>query len=79
MIDLRCEMIDMSLIKSDFNEMAVPGNYRKEVVNNIKNSRYNNSYGCINVPVEFLDLSYEIAAGSYLFVLGEGVDNYLVD
>jgi hypothetical protein len=38
----------------------------------------NMSYGCINVPVQFLNLIRPYAVGSFIFVVSENQTNYLV-
>jgi len=65
-------------IGSDFNKMFVSKNYRKLVLDNDNNSTFNNSYGCINVPSEFLKLTNDKAVGSLIFVIGESENNYLI-
>jgi len=65
-------------IGSNFNNMYVSENYRKLVLTNHNNSMFNNSYGCINVPSEFLKLTNDKAVGSLLFVIGEDEYDYLI-
>lgn len=66
-------------IKSNFNQISVPKSYRENILRNINNNIYNNSYGCINVPEGFIQLTEKHAAGSLLFVLGEEKEHYLVE
>jgi hypothetical protein len=67
----------MSLIESDFKTINVPKKYIKEIIVNDTNKTYNNSFGCINVPEEFLKLANQYAVGSLVFVMGENND-YLI-
>jgi hypothetical protein len=67
------------LIKTDFKEIAVPKSYRDQIVNNINNNIYNNSYGCINVPEGFIKLTEKQAVGALIFVIGEEKENYLIE
>lgn len=66
------------LIKSDFTNPSVPTTYRTKVLENLNNSFYNNSFGCINVPEKFLELSDKYALNAKVFVLGENQNDYLV-
>jgi hypothetical protein len=59
------------LIKTDIDSPKVPIEYRKKILNNINNTYYNNSFGCINVPKNFLDKTRHLAKGSFLFVMDE--------
>lgn len=68
----------VSSIGSDFNEINVSENYKKLISENDNNSKFNNSFGCINVPEEFLELTKNQAVESLIFVLGESNKNYLV-
>jgi len=66
------------LIKSDFTNPSVPTTYRNRVLENLNNSYYNNSFGCINVPEKFLELSINFASNAKVFVLGENQTDYLI-
>jgi hypothetical protein len=59
------------LIKTSVDSPKVPIEYRKKILNNINNTYYNNSFGCINVPKCFLDKTRHLAKGSLLFVMDE--------
>jgi len=65
-------------IGSDFVNPKVSNSYRKLIVDNINNSTFNNSFGCINVPFEFIILTKDKAIGSFVFVLGESENDYLL-
>ena len=67
-----------SLIQSDFNNPSVSSKYRNKIIKNLDNNYYNNSFGCINVPEKFLELSSDYALYSLVFVLGENQNDYLV-
>jgi hypothetical protein len=73
---------NMKLLKSsignDFKSIKVPYNYRRVISMNNNNGTFNNSFGCINVPEEFLNLTTNKAVSSLVFVLGESSTNYLV-
>lgn len=67
----------VSLIGEDFTKINVPKKYIKEILDNDSNSNYNNSFGCINVPEKFLDLTNSYSVNSLVFVIGEN-DDYLI-
>ena len=58
-------------------EISTGGN-RNVVISNDNNGTYNNSFGCINVPLEFISLTKNKAIGSYIFVIGEDENNYTI-
>lgn len=66
------------LIHSNFDNPSVPTAYRNKVLENLNNSYYNNSFGCINVPEKFLELSINFASNAKVFVLGENQTDYLI-
>lgn len=66
------------LIQSNFDDPSVSTTYRNKVLENLNNSYYNNSFGCINVPEKFLELSNNYALNSKVFVIGENQTDYLV-
>jgi len=53
----------------------------KEFLDSISTSKLNlsKSYGCINIPSEFLPTLRKYMVNSYVFNIGETGDNYLVD
>jgi hypothetical protein len=63
-------------IGSDFKNPKVSKSFQKMILNNINNSTFNNSFGCINVPFEFIKITKEKAIGSLVFVLGESETDY---
>ena len=65
-------------IKSNYNETIVPESYKKLIDDNNNNCNFNNSYGCINVPEGFLELTNSLAVNSLIFVLGENTNDYLI-
>ena len=66
------------LVGSNFNEMSVSKNYRSVVSQNMDNGLFNNSFGCINVPLEFISLTKNKAINSYIFVIGENEKDYTI-
>jgi hypothetical protein len=61
------------------NSPKVPDEFLKLVESSINTNKFNKSYGCINVPVEFLNISRPYATkGTLVFVVGETSNNYLV-
>ncbi len=65
-------------IGSNYNQMMVSEKYRNLISENNNNSMFNNSFGCINVPSEFLTLTNKQSVGSLIFVIGENDTNFLV-
>lgn len=57
---------------------SVPPEFIKMVQDYNQTQKFNKSYGCINVPVDFLNAARPYAKGSMLFVIGETKNNYLV-
>lgn len=58
---------------------AVPDDFIKLVENYMNTSKFNKSYGCINVPVDFLKKAQPYAKQkANVFVIGETEQNYLV-
>jgi hypothetical protein len=68
-----------TLIGNKFDEIKVSDSYKKVVIQNINNGTFNNSFGCINVPLEFISITKNMAIGSLIFVLGENEKDYLVE
>lgn len=66
------------LIVTDFNSPRVSKNFQNIVTKNLNNTTFNNSYGCINVPFEFISLTKKKAKGAMVFVLGESETNYTI-
>lgn len=57
---------------------SVPPEFIKMVQDFNNTQKFNKSYGCINVPVDFLNAARPYAKGSMLFVIGETKNNFLV-
>lgn len=58
----------------------VPQEFIDEVTKYLNSTKYNKSYGCINVPVDFLNKAKPYASQKpMVFVIGETEDNYLVN
>jgi len=68
----------VSLVGNNFDEINVPNSFRNVVLNNINNGTFNNSFGCINVPEKFIELTKNESVNSLVFVIGENTNNYLV-
>ena len=68
----------ISLIGGNFDKMKVTKSFEKTIADNINNGVYNNSFGCINVPEKFLNMTENMAVNSILFVLGESEIDYIV-
>ena len=66
------------LIVTDFNSPRVSKKFQNIVTKNLNNATFNNSYGCINVPFEFISLTKNKAKGAMVFVLGESESNYTI-
>jgi hypothetical protein len=58
--------------------MSIPDSFIKTVEQYMGTSKFNQSYGCINIPEDFLKIARPYAAGALVFVIGETEDNYLV-
>jgi len=58
--------------------MSIPDSFIKTVEQYMSTSKFNQSYGCINIPEDFLKIARPYAAGALIFVIGETEDNYLV-
>jgi hypothetical protein len=58
--------------------MSIPDSFIKTVEQYMGTSKFNKSYGCINIPEDFLKIARPYAAGALVFVIGETEDNYLV-
>jgi hypothetical protein len=72
------EMLKKSM-GSNAKSPQVSDEFIKLVEKNINTDKFNKSYGCINVPVDFLNLARPYAVkGTMVFVIGETKDNYLV-
>lgn len=66
-------------IGTNFNDPAVSKQYLDFIRKNTGLELGGNmSYGCINVPVQFLNMIRPYAVGSFIFVVGEKQTNYLV-
>lgn len=63
---------------SSVKNASVPNEFIQMVEKFNKTQKFNKSYGCINVPVDFLNVAKPYAKGSMLFVIGETENNYLV-
>ena len=58
----------------------VPQEFIDEVTKYLNTSKYNRSYGCINVPVDFLEKAKPYAKQKpMVFIIGETENNYLVN
>jgi hypothetical protein len=58
----------------------VPQAFIDEVTKYLNTTKYNKSYGCINVPVDFLNIAKPYAKQKpMVFVIGEKENNYLVN
>jgi len=57
---------------------SVPQEFISMVEKYNQTQKYNKSYGCINVPTDFLNIAKPYAKGAMLFVIGETKANYLV-
>ena len=67
-----------NILKKDISSGKVP----KEYLNSIKTiANANQSFGCIGVPVKFIDnpIVKEIAKGARVFVMGESGNSFLVN
>jgi hypothetical protein len=59
---------------------SVPQEFIDEVTKYLNDTKYNKSYGCINVPVDFLNKAKPYANQKpMIFVIGETENNYLVN
>lgn len=58
--------------------MSIPNSFIKMVEQYIGTSKFNKSYGCINLPEDFLKIAKPYAVGALVFVIGETNNNYLV-
>lgn len=67
----------VSVIGSDYTDVKVSKKFKNLIYKNNQNGMFNNSFGCINVPQEFLELSSKNAVNSLVFVLGESDIDYL--
>jgi len=56
----------------------IPDEFIKTVEQYLGTSKFNKSYGCINLPTDFLTIAKPYAVGSMVFVIGETDSNYLV-
>jgi hypothetical protein len=63
---------------SSINSPQVPESYINLVEKYLETDRFNKSYGCLNVPAEFIQKTIPYAQGAMVFVMGEGQENYLV-
>jgi hypothetical protein len=68
----------VSLIGNNFDKINVPNSFRSVVLNNINNGTFNNSFGCINVPEKFIELTKNESVNSLVFVMSENTNDYLV-
>ncbi len=57
---------------------AVPQEFLNMVEKYKSTQKFNKSYGCVNVPTDFLKIAKPYAVGAMLFVIGETQNNYLV-
>ena len=58
----------------------VPQEFIDEVTKYLNTTKYNKSYGCINVPVDFLEKAKPYAKQKpMVFIIGETENNYLVN
>jgi len=57
---------------------SVPQEFISMVEKYNQTQKYNKSYGCINLPTDFLNIAKPYATGSMLFVIGDTKTNYLV-
>jgi hypothetical protein len=57
---------------------AVPQEFLNMVEKYKSTQKFNKSYGCINLPTDFLKIAKPYAVGAMLFVIGETQNNYLV-
>lgn len=58
--------------------MSIPDSFIKTVEQYMGTSKFNKSYGCINIPDDFLKIARPYAVGALVFVIGETENNYLV-
>ena len=58
--------------------MSIPDSFIKMVEQYLGTSKFNKSYGCINLPEDFLKIAKPYAVGALVFVIGESQNNYLV-
>ena len=66
-------------IKTDINSPTVPSQFLKLVQDYMNTSEFNKSYGCINVPEDFIKKAQPYAKmNANIFVVGETEQNYLV-
>jgi hypothetical protein len=59
------------LIESPTDSPYVPKKYIQQVIKNIDNTYYNNSFGCINVSNDFIKKTKDLAKESFVYVLEE--------
>ena len=57
---------------------SVPQEFLSMVEKYKSTQKFNKSYGCINLPTDFLKIAKPYAVGAMLFVIGETQNNYLV-
>lgn len=57
---------------------SIPDNFINMVEQYLQTSKFNKSYGCINLPDDFLKIAKPYAVGALVFVIGENENNYLV-
>ena len=56
----------------------IPDSFIKTVEQYLNTSKFNKSYGCINLPEDFLKIARPYAVNALVFIIGETEDNYLV-
>jgi hypothetical protein len=74
MQELKKAMGNSSSPKSE----GIPDSFIKTVEQYLGTSKFNKSYGCINLPEDFLKIARPYATGALVFVIGETQNNYLV-
>jgi len=57
---------------------SIPDSFIKTVEQYLGTSKFNKSYGCINLPEDFLKIARPYAVGALVFIIGETQNNYLV-
>jgi hypothetical protein len=57
---------------------SVPQEFLSMVEKYKSTQKFNKSYGCVNLPTDFLKIAKPYAVGAMLFVIGETQNNYLV-
>jgi hypothetical protein len=57
---------------------SVPQEFLSMVEKYKSTQKFNKSYGCINLPTDFLKIAKPYSLGAMLFVIGETKNNYLV-